>query len=42
MLDAPALRDAKIIRWEWVGGWGSTLIEAGEGVGYGAGREETG
>ena len=31
-----------MVKWEWVGGWGSTLIEAGGGVGEGVYGEETG
>jgi hypothetical protein len=30
-LDAPVLGDARVVRWEWEGGWVSTLIESGEG-----------
>jgi hypothetical protein len=31
-LDAPAKVDARGVKWEWVGEWGSTLLEA-KGVG---------
>ena len=27
-LDASEKRDARGVRWEWLGGWGSTLLEA--------------
>ena len=36
-LDAPEKGDARGVRWEWVSGWGSTLIEA-----KGRGREKMG
>ena len=29
MIDAPVKGNARVGRQEWVGGWGSTLIEAG-------------
>ena len=38
--DAPAERDARAVRWEWVSGWRSTLIKAKEGMG--GWREVTG
>jgi hypothetical protein len=32
----PSIGNARVVRWEWAGRWGSTLIEAGErGIGYG-------
>jgi len=30
-LDAPVLGNVRVGKWEGVGEWGSTLIEAGEG-----------
>jgi hypothetical protein len=30
-----SLMNAREVRWEWVSGWGSTLIEAGGGGGIG-------
>ena len=43
MLDAPAYGNARALRQEWVGGWGSTLIEAGErGWGFAEGKLEKG
>lgn len=32
-LDAPAWRNARAVNQEWKGGWGSTLIKAGDGMG---------
>jgi hypothetical protein len=36
MSSAPAWEDTRVERWEWVGGWWSTLIGVGEwGIGEG-------
>jgi hypothetical protein len=31
VFNAPMWGNARVGRWEWMGGWGSTLLEAGRG-----------
>jgi hypothetical protein len=31
LIDPPRVGGLRVGKWEWVGGWGSTLIEAGGG-----------
>lgn len=40
-LDAPEWGNTRVVRWEWMGGWGSTLTEVGgrrDGMGVAEGK----
>ena len=39
MLDVPGKGNTRTVRQEWVGGWGSTLVEAGGEIGRASCRE---